>query len=198
MAVTLEQVEKLRAYSGASYTDCKEALDRSGGDMLEALLDLERQGKSATAGKGGSYTTQPGAANPPSGGSAVSAAPAVEKSGPKTRHDWEKSVEKSVRAFVDSFVNIFRHASANRLEIWRGDTLFSSAPVAALMIMAVFAFWITLLLLAVGLFLGCRYRFAGPDVGWEAVNDVLENISEAVGGLTDRVKAEFKKHTAKK
>lgn len=194
MAVTLEQVEKLRGYSGASYTDCKEALERSGGDLLEALLDLERQGKSATAGKGGSYTTQPGAANPPSGGPAASTAPAVKKSGPKARPDWEKTL----RAFLDSFINIFRRPSANRLEIWRGDTLFSSAPVAVLIIMAVFAFWIALLLLVVGLFLGCRYRFAGPDVGWEGVNDVLENVSEAVSGLTDRVRSEVKKHTAKK
>lgn len=194
MAVTLEQVEKLRGYSGASYTDCKEALERSGGDLLEALLDLERQGKSATAAKGGSYTTRPGAANPTSGGSVTATAPAAGESGSKARPDWEKTLRNLVR----SFVNIFRHASANRLEIWRGDTLFSSAPVAVLIIMAVFAFWITLLLLAVGLFLGCRYRFAGPDVGWEAVNDALGNVSEVMGGLTDRIRAEIQKHTAKK
>lgn len=196
MSVTLEQVEKLRERSGASYTDCKEALDRSGGDLLEALLDLERQGKSSTGKASGFYTTQPGASNPPPGngngnGCLVTAPPAAGKSAP--------SWEKVLRSFWEAFLNIFRHASANRLEIWRKGVLFSSVPVAVLILLAVAAFWITLPLVAVGLFLGCRYRFSGPDVNWEPANDMLDSVSDGVADLLDRIKAaEAKKRTGKK
>lgn len=192
MPVTLEQVEKLRERSGASYTDCKEALDRSGGDLLEALLDLERQGKSATGRIGGFYTTRPGASNPPPAGEQMAPAPpAAGKSAP--------SWERALRSFWEAFLNIFRHASANRLDIWRQGVLFSSVPVAALILLTVAAFWITLILLAAGLFLGCRYRFSGPDVNWEPANDMLDSVSDGVGDLLARIKAaEGKKHAGKK
>lgn len=194
MAVTLEQVEKLRARSGASYTDCKDALDRSGGDLLEALLDLERQGKSSTAGAGGFYSTRPGTLVPPAGRTAGGSGAAADKGAGKTG----PSFERPLRSVWEAFLNIFRHASANRLDIWRQGVLFSSVPVAALILLTVAAFWITAALLVVGLFLGCRYRFSGPDVKWDAINDVLENISDGVGDITERVKAKIHKNTAKK
>jgi len=195
MAVTLEQTERLREKSGASYTDCKEALERSGGDLLEALLDLERQGKSRTAGQGGSFTTQPGAANPSPGGGALAAAPAGAQAGSgRKRTDWGAALRRA----WETFLNLFRHASANRLEVWRKEALFTSVPVAVVIILTVAVPWITLPLILVGLFIGCRYRFAGPDLGKEAVNDLMDNVSATVDDMVDQVKAEFRKHTAAK
>ena len=41
----IEMVERLHEKAGISYTDAKDALERSGWDMLEALVLLEREGK---------------------------------------------------------------------------------------------------------------------------------------------------------
>jgi hypothetical protein len=59
MEITLKQVETLRDRAGVSEAEAREALERNGGDLLEALLDLERLGKSHTSGQGGFYSTQP-------------------------------------------------------------------------------------------------------------------------------------------
>ena len=43
----IEMVERLHEKANISYTDAKDALERSGWDMLEALVLLEREGKIA-------------------------------------------------------------------------------------------------------------------------------------------------------
>jgi translation elongation factor EF-Ts len=43
--ITIEQVEKLRKYTGVSYTLAKEALEETDGDLLEAVILLEKQQK---------------------------------------------------------------------------------------------------------------------------------------------------------
>lgn len=44
MAVTIEQIKKLRAQTGAGLTDCKEALEASKGDMEKAYDYLRKKG----------------------------------------------------------------------------------------------------------------------------------------------------------
>ncbi|HIR85151.1 MAG TPA: ubiquitin [Candidatus Galloscillospira excrementavium] len=205
MSVTFEQVEKLREKSGASYTDCAEALEHTGGDLLEAILYLERTGRSASVPGGGFYSTRPGASPPPSGGDlAVSHAAAGGGGGSAgsagrgqaagSADDWRVSF----RAAAEAFLNLFRHASDNRLEIWRKGEQMTSLPVAVVIILAVVAFWITLPLLIIGLFLGCRYRFSGPELGRESVNEVMDGVGATVDDMVDRVKDEVRKHTESK
>ena len=43
--ITLEQVEKLRAHANVSFEDARDALEKAGGDMLEAIIRLEKEGK---------------------------------------------------------------------------------------------------------------------------------------------------------
>ena len=57
MAVTLEQVEKLREKSGLSYEQARQLLEQTGGDLLEALIILERQG--TLQGGSAYYSTRP-------------------------------------------------------------------------------------------------------------------------------------------
>ena len=44
--ITLEQVEKLRTHANVSYEDARAALEATGGDMLEAIIRLEKEGRS--------------------------------------------------------------------------------------------------------------------------------------------------------
>ena len=45
MSVSIEQIDELRERTGVNYTDAKEALESSNGDMLEALVYLEKNKK---------------------------------------------------------------------------------------------------------------------------------------------------------
>ena len=51
-----EKVEKLVQKSGCTYEEAKNALAETGGDLLEAMILLEQQGKAAR--RGGSYSTR--------------------------------------------------------------------------------------------------------------------------------------------
>ena len=44
MDITLEQVERLREKADVSYAQAKEALEYSGGNLLDALIYLEEKG----------------------------------------------------------------------------------------------------------------------------------------------------------
>ncbi len=60
MDITLEQVEKVRSCTGASYEEAKAALEAAGGNVLDAVILLEQQGKTGPTGG----TTPPGAQGP--------------------------------------------------------------------------------------------------------------------------------------
>ena len=68
MSVTLEQVEQLRAHAAVSYEEARRALEACDGDLLDALILLEREGRIPPGGgRGAFFTTQPGAAPEPPG-----------------------------------------------------------------------------------------------------------------------------------
>ena len=52
----LEKVEKLREKADVSFAEAKEALDMAGGDILDALIYLEKQGKSTVPAGGGFFS----------------------------------------------------------------------------------------------------------------------------------------------
>ena len=55
-------------------------------------------------------------------------------------------------------------------------------PVIAFVLLLIFAFWITLPLMAVGLFFGLRYRFRGAK-GVEGVNRVMDKAAEMMDNI---------------
>jgi len=63
---TLEQVEKLCAMANITYEEAKTALDAANGDLLEAIIYLEKQGK-VTAPTGGGYYNSGKTADPNGG-----------------------------------------------------------------------------------------------------------------------------------
>lgn len=45
MSISLELIEKLKERANVSYAEAKEALEKCNGDLLEALIDLEKENK---------------------------------------------------------------------------------------------------------------------------------------------------------
>ncbi|UQT50304.1 hypothetical protein M5E87_12800 [Flavonifractor plautii] len=66
MSVTLEQVEQLRAHAAVSYEEARRALEACDGDLLDALILLEREGRIPPGGGRGAFyhpaRCRPGAA----------------------------------------------------------------------------------------------------------------------------------------
>ena len=172
MAVTMEQVERLREKSGATYEACRDALERTGGNLLDAIILLEREGQSRSAGA--TFTTRPGEKAAEAARLVLS--PENGQSGRgKKRSDWRDGAAEVWEAGK----NLLRHATVNQFEVWRRGEMMTSMPV------------LILALLIIGLFLGCRYRFAGPDLGKESVNSVMDSMSDTVDGMVREVHREF-------
>ena len=113
MEITLKQVETLRDRAGVSEAEAREALERNGGDLLEALLDLERLGKSHTSGQGGFYSTQPKAG---AGADALVLSAPAQGSG-ADRRNAGNHLGTLWRALLD----LFQRTLSNQFEVWRGD-----------------------------------------------------------------------------
>ena len=187
MSVSLEEVEKLRARTGASYEACRDALERSGGDLLDAVIYLEQRGWSSPTG--GSYNTQPKESTAEAIKRALTLPQAARgKKGKGEKADWRDWA----REVGEMGRGLLRHSTVNQLEVWREGRLMTSVPVLILVLLVILAFWITVPLLILGLVLKCRYRFVGPDLGKESINDVMDNVSATVDGMVDQVTKEFK------
>jgi len=57
MSINLEQIDELRKRANVSYEDAKNALDQSDGNLIEALVYLEKQNKIKPDGKSSSDNT---------------------------------------------------------------------------------------------------------------------------------------------
>mgnify|MGYP002570180942 CR=1 FL=1 len=208
MSVTLEQVEQLRAHAAVSYEEARRALEACDGDLLDALILLEREGRIPPGGgRGAFFTTQPGAAPepPPSGPTR-----GPEASGKDEKRFWGLAVTAEergswrarLRELLAAAVDLLRHCTVNQFEVWRNGERMTALPVLILILLVLVAYWISLPLLVVGLFFGCKYRFSGPDLDknrvGEVVNQVSAKVGDAVGQVRDEFKREFDKSRGKK
>ncbi len=173
---TLEQVEKLRTMANVSYDEARTALDATNGDLLDAIIYLEKQGKVTTPTGGGYYSSEK---------TADAGAVAYNKAG------WEKQTNNAGGENISSLLKklgsfclkMIRKGNANSFEVLKGGESKGSTPVTAFALLVIFAFWITIPLIIIGLFFGLRYRFTGPDCCGTTVNDAMNSAADAAINL---------------
>ncbi len=202
MEVTLEQVERLREKAPVSYLQARQALEYSGGNLLDALIYLEEQG--AIPRQEGAYYSTRSEASAPAGGLPAVPEPAGERK--------EKKREKAVLAAAKRgkkkgasgpglMDTLRRWLLENELEIWRRDRPLTALPVLILVLLVVLAPYLTIPVLVLGLFFGLRYRFSGPDLEREEINSVMGNVADTAADLGRQVmnelRAEHEKHDKK-
>ena len=175
MNINIEQVEKLKERADVSYADAKSALERSGGDLLEAMIHLETQGK-VSSGRVGCFDSRSAGAE--SGNSA----------GGKQKQDSHANGSRqsfgSVMRCIWRFIcRIVHKGNTNHFEIHRAGSNVASIPVTILVLLLLLFFWVTLPLLVIGLFFGCRYSFCGPDLGKENINHAMSEAATAAENL---------------
>ena len=165
--ITLEQVEKVRSCTGVSYQDAKDALERSGGSVLDAVILLEQEGKSRPAG--GSYSTRTGSAAPP---------------------PWSESRPRITWSGAWSALrSIARNCLAISLEVWKGGRMTCLVPLIAALILILVTPYTILALALVGLCMGYRVHISGQGTeGWgeklnQAADQVADTVNDAVSQL---------------
>lgn len=173
---TLEQVEKLCTMATISYDEAKAALDLANGDLLAAIIDLEKQGKIKAPTGGGYYSSE-------------KTADANEACKSKCREKQAKydnggeTFTCLMKKFGKFCLKMIRKGNANSFEVLKGEESKASAPVTAFALLLIFAPWITIPLIVIGLFFGFRYRFNGPDLSDNTVNDAINSAAHAAINL---------------
>ena len=172
-----EMVEKLRAKANVSYEEAKAALEASDWDMLDALVLLESEGKVKDSQPAKEYTTQE-----------------------KKEYTWESKngqvkmdVSSGLSKLWDWVKKMFQKGNANQFVITRKDEELIAMPITVLVLLLL-CFWpFSLVVLFVGLFLGARYSFRGPDIN-SKVNDFVGKAQDKAASVVENHKSEEKEN----
>lgn len=191
MEITLEQVERLREKADVSYAQAKQALEYSGGNLLDALIYLEEQG--AIPRPQGAYYSTRNETSPPTP-VRDELAPQGEKKDGKEKREKKKGKGFGVKVVSGKtlFSTLRRWLIDNELEIWRRGQPVTSLPILVLVVLVLFAFYITLPALILGLFLGFRYQITGPDLEDDTINGMMGSVADTAADLGRQVMEELK------
>lgn len=172
----LEKVEKIIEKTGVTYEEAKAALESAGEDILDAVVLLEQQGKV----KGPSralYTTK-----------AEDSSEAFQEAAKNYDGEDEKFGNILVR-FLKWCGQLVKKGCENFFIIKKHDEEIINAPVIVLVLFLIFAFWVTIPVLIVGMFFGYRYSFSGGITKSVDVNKACDMAADAA----ESVKQEFTK-----
>ena len=164
----LEKVETIRTKCNVSYTDAKAALDAADGNVLDAIIWLESQGKTQTTSAHAATESAP--ADEPSA-EMVAAQAAYEKSSEKT--DFSKKMD-SVWEYLKK---LFRLSLDTKFIATRRDAIILNIPIL-IPIVALFAWGATIWLMLIGLFFGMRYRIDSDGDVPGSINNLMDHAAD--------------------
>jgi len=194
MKVTIEKVDKLVDRADVGYEVAKDALERANGDLLDAVILLEREGRLGP-GAGQSrtkvYTTESGMSS--TIGQSYGSLPQVRvepnftagKTNTNqggTQHQYKDEsaqFEDGAKKVLMWIGRLIRGGCVNYFEVWRKNERGLYFPVILFLFCLIpWVFWVFLAFLFIGLLCGCRYRFSGPHLGRDSVNDTMDKVSD--------------------
>jgi len=165
---TLEQVEKLREKANVSFAEAKAALDATGGDLLDALIHLEKQGKVTPPAGGGYYSSKDAEADEKE---------KTEESS-KSSEEHGESFSDMLKRFGHFCASAINKGNNNYFEAERKGNVVISLPVTVMVLLLIFLFWIIVPLIIIGLFFGFRYHFRGRELGKDSLNRVMDSATD--------------------
>lgn len=166
-----------------TFEDAREALDACGEDVLDAVVWLERAGKTS-AGTAAHYETN------------SSQAYRTSEEMSQAQSDYERSTKKDggFGAAWSRCMGWLRAGLRKTVDtsfvVERAGRRVLSMPTLVLILLAVFAFWIAIPLLVIGLFCDFKYRFEGIDEVRIDVNDIMDKASDGAAHLKSDVKGD--------
>ncbi len=164
-----EMAEKLAEKMNVSLEEAKAALEACDWEMLDAALKLEKEHGAQEQ----TYSTR-----------------AETQEDPEERERARERRRSVVNGLGDMLRSLVNMGNRNRFEVRKGDEVALEMPVLVLVLLLLFAFWVCVPLLVIGLFAGFRYSFSGAELGRESVNSAMDKAAEAVEKVKEEVVGE--------
>ena len=172
-----EKVEVLREKANVSYEEAREAIKQADGDLLEAMVILEKQGKVKTAAQTASAAQTTAQSVYRTASEAGAQNINVETSAAKAKNPEDgffnkvgKAMDKGIRYLAENYVLVTRkEETVIKIPIWIG-------------ILALIALWGLLpIVIIISLVCECKYQIVGEDapvVENKVENQVIEPVQE--------------------
>jgi len=184
--ITIEQVEKLRQYANVSYGEAKAALESSGGNILDAVVLLEKEGKTAEPEHEGAFQYEKKSAETGNKANNAGSEKSEESAAEGT------SLFQLLGRFFRWCGKVIHRANLNTLDVTNNKKhTVLRVPSTILILLLIFAFPITITLIILGLICGYRYTFNGPDLGTEPVNRFMGQVADTAGNIKDEIRQGF-------
>ena len=151
MNINLEQIDELRKRAKVSYEDAKKALEAANGDMVEALIYLERE--------------------------------------KKTKFNCENE-ENGFENLANAIKKLSIKGNNTKLIIKKKDSVVLSLPVTIVVVITIFAPYISLGGLILALVTGYRIRFQGKNGEDMNVNKHFDKAADYVDTIKKDLKEE--------
>jgi len=191
--ITMEQVEKLQEKTGVSAEKAREALEQAGGDLLDAVILLERQRAIPAPEASGYFSSQQDSRHHHdhqhhrSGNEANDPNPTGKKGHGKSAPADSVTFGELVGRFFRWCGRIIHKGNINNFDVIKDGRNILEIPVTVMVLLLCFAFWFIVPLIVVGLFFRISYRFSGPDLGKTHVNRAMDTVSGATQKAVDTV-----------
>ena len=175
----LNLVEKLRTKTGITYEDAKMVLGINNWDILDAILDLERQGKIKGPSVSIFYTNEYNE-NYEEENTQSNFEEVKKDSNYKSNSTFEGIFEVICKA-IDICNNIF-------IEIKGKNNFFLKFPLTVVIVFLIFGFWLLIPVAVIGLFLDVEFFVESKKINTDKVNDILSKISKEVQNIKSKGK----------
>ena len=166
-----DKIEKLRARADVSYEEAKAALSEANGDLLDAMIILEKQGK-VRAPEQQIHSTQYDASYD------IVPIKDTESDGNKAGTKIKEFLKKAIAFLTNNYVEISR----------KGEHVIN-VPLWLAIAAIIFGWWAVLLLIVISLFFDWNYKFYGKD-DLKKANDVVDKAKETAEQVKDSFREE--------
>lgn len=171
----LEKVERLREKADVTYEEAKEALEQTDGDLLDAMVLLERRGKVKKPAQSTFSTEYEEQAE------YIKVRDTVEEQ--------EKSAPSFGRTIGRLFRGFIRFIRQTTFLVTREEEVIFTMPTLVFALLLFFLWEILAPVMVIALFFGIRYSFEGEEEA-EKANSILNKA----GDFAQDVRSEFTKN----
>ena len=176
----LNLVEKLREKTGITYEDAKRVLEINNWDILDAILDLEKEGKVKGPSVSIFYTNEYNE-NYEDEDQQFNFQEVKKDNNYKSNNNFE-GIFEAICKVIDTCNNIF-------IEIMGKNNFFLKLPLTVVIVLLIFGFWILIPLVVIGLFLDIKFSVESKKVNTDKTNDILSKISKEVQNIKSKIKS---------
>ncbi len=169
----LAMVEKIAERANIGIEEAREVLERNNWDMLDAMVELEREGRIYGGAQASTQKEEP---------EYMTVVPTV------SGKEEERARRAQRRAKIkEKLKNAFRVAMDNKFVVNNKDSEVLRVPVIVLAVCALINIVITAVILIAGMAFGLRYSVEGKELGTQKVNDGMTKASEYTQNIVNDI-----------